>query len=362
MTLSSEQKDFLNTVMAPKSIIIARESHTMASHYEWIAQNINGLNNNHYMGGVLIELPPYYNYLIWAYRDNNITEQELHAELEKISGNDRDDNADKIFADSLIKILNSGSDVFFYDARQTFEGFVDFLNSDKEMSKGYDIIQHIHQYELSRDDETETTRSGDNILVQIELNNPEYKVRLETLEQIIRDGKKRGIPEDIISAKIITSYTDENYSYIVIPGDAHISGHFLKNFLAQGILDEALNAQGRKVHDGYIGNSDDLDLFIDHWLFNNIDSSACLTSDKTDFVINTETGKVYTNDGSDDNKALEHFSCSYELETAEEYFGVENLKGSDLDNVASNLTEHLNNQESLKTPAAPKAKPSGLKR
>lgn len=77
--------------------------------------------------------------------------------------------------------------------------------------------------------------------------NPDYFVRLSTLEETARRARQRGLPEDAQSAAIIKANADKTKNVLVIPGAAHLMGLNQAKIRMQGTLAEHLRLNGFKV-------------------------------------------------------------------------------------------------------------------
>lgn len=246
-------QEFLNDALPNDGgahTLVVGENHTHPEHLTWLQHN--PINAKHRIGTIGVEHSPYMNVLFWAYQDGTleqwfgskdsaqayvskaligVTKPEFHA-------------AEQARIPFILDALDNGIRVVAYDSRHLLaldrflcNNTLNELQSPKALLENKNLAEDIaSQYDL---------KSSLESVVQLLDYKPEYRERLNTLESLIKEGNKKGIGSDAISACVLDAMAAPNRNRIAIIGYGHLDGVGDKKRKVHGTFGQHLFAVGQ---------------------------------------------------------------------------------------------------------------------
>lgn len=243
------------------------EYHSEVTPKSFVHDNLDELINNHNVGTIALEMPPYMMVFNWAYQDGKLGAERIDNKEALIKAYTSffdptyKNNATKT-AELSADALDKGIRVVTYDGRSG-----NLFNEEKErfskqINKIDDLIYNngisVSKLKSNVPGTIEHTLMLREIRKLLE-ENPEYQKRLDHIENAILSMRDNYIPSDIISSTITAELADKQKNLISIIGKAHQSGTISieKTPLddVQGIFNQGLTINGFKTTNALIGSN-----------------------------------------------------------------------------------------------------------
>lgn len=238
------------------SALFLREYHNTAPvHLVTLTEHARELACEHNVGAVGLEMPPYMMLFVWNLRDAPSGEKKSEAERllrraftgyalstdpQVAAAQDKTMQAN---AELTLQMQAEGINMMMYDTRYLLKEHagrwrsVSALLRNKLPARQYEE----HDWMLQQASRIYNT-------------NPHYAKRLNAIEDAIRSMRAQGVPDDTISATILSEYVSRNKN-VVVGGVHHADGTADNAAGNAGIVDDAFERQGWSVTDALVIDS-----------------------------------------------------------------------------------------------------------
>ncbi len=290
--IQSNGKALLNDALpgdAGGNVFTLREDHRYGRHIPYLTAHMEELGAEHNLGTLGFEQPPYMMAFGWAYRDaapgpkKDAAREALLNAYEGYSANRR---IGRQRGELAVAAIDQGVEVICFDGRFSL------AQSYQDEKRGIRALQRQKPEDFADLSGEESFCWTLNAAKTLYANHPEYKSKLQQVEQAVATMEKKKIPMDIICATVVTQMGNATKNMLTISGLAHLSGGSVPEMNVQGIFDEGLahapigeNGHWR-VTDGFMGTEKGIRLtaYGDHERTKNYDRMDYLWAIDTDEV------------------------------------------------------------------------------
>jgi hypothetical protein len=289
------------------SVVAIAEDHNLAGYLKTLRSNYDNLisPNQNNVGTIGVELSTYFNVLYWAAQDGKLPvssgkerayfKQMVLATYEQLKHNSEANRTDFLF-----DAISKNTRIVAFDTRKNLEDLRKYLGNPEQGLKALGVLNEKQKQAL-REDETafdqwldsaertmisrlpkELTQNAPAGAIRKDASliwfyteikdlldrNPQYKLRLEQIENTAKQMADRGVGEDGQSAAVFVSQMNRSKNAITLSGLAHIIGHVGGD--VQGTFASHMSQYGLKVYPTIISDSAELAVMASKLIPNSI--------------------------------------------------------------------------------------------
>jgi hypothetical protein len=280
-------KAFMNKALPKdegKHVLALGEDHTQTTHVKWLQAHLDELKSQHNLGAIGIELPPFMEVFLWAYKDGKLPvgndPEKAKAYVERafkaFCESDFEENT-KAKVGFAIAALDKNIPVTLFDNRNTLRG-TEILSPSVEtlrssLADNEDTRQAMrHNNGNIFDDMSALSPQAAALTTAFILleaqkilsENPKYQAQLDNIEAVItarRNSKQGGGQRpghDATSAAIMQASIPTAKNAITISGLNHLIGYVSNQYQNDGTFNSHLDALGLKTSTALVADTSKL--------------------------------------------------------------------------------------------------------